>query len=295
MPLNMTTALAALTAAALLAAPGTPDEDRATDLLARARTALGGAERLAEVKSLTLRGPLRKLLGTGDDAPELSGEARVDVLLPGRYLRVESLSPFPGAASVSVLTGLDGEDAWTDQETPPSAHGTIMIRRAPEGGDAAPQRAVRVRADYARLLVALLLADPTVALGFRHHGTAESPEGRADVLDVTGPDGFTARLFLDAASHRPLMLSYRARRGMMVRRLEGGPHADPSEIDKAPLPSPPPEVEARLHLEDFRPVGGLVLPHRLSTTYDGQPGDEWQVKEYKVNPPLKPEAFRRRK
>jgi hypothetical protein len=281
-----------------LAVPATAhSEERADALLARARAALGGADRLSAIQGVAASGQLRRILGSGPDAPELSGDARVDVLLPGRYLRVESLAPFPGAPGFTTYAGLDGDDAWTDQEMPPSAHGMIVVRRSADGAAAGgPKQSARTRSDYARwLLASLLLTDPAVPLAFVYGGVAESPDGRADVLDVTGPEGFTARLFLDAASHRPLMLSYRTRpvRGM-VRRGEGGGAPRPAEIETAAAAAPP-EVEALLHLGDFRPVGGLTLPHLLTTTFDGQPGEEWVVKEYKLNPTIKPETFRRRK
>jgi hypothetical protein len=43
-------------------------------------------------------------------------------------------------------------------------------------------------------------------------GQATLPSGAADVLEVTGPDGATFRLFLDAASHLPVQLTGGRRR-----------------------------------------------------------------------------------
>ena len=41
-------------------------------------------------------------------------------------------------------------------------------------------------------------------------GQAEAPQGKADVLEVKGPEGsnFTARLFINSQSHQPIMLSW---------------------------------------------------------------------------------------
>jgi hypothetical protein len=36
----------------------------------------------------------------------------------------------------------------------------------------------------------------------------EARDGKADILDVKGPDGFTARLFVDGKTHLPLMLTW---------------------------------------------------------------------------------------
>jgi len=49
------------------------------------------------------------------------------------------------------------------------------------------------------------IAVGTGTLTFTHVAEAEAPNGVADVIDVSGPDGFRARLFVDQAEHRPLM------------------------------------------------------------------------------------------
>ena len=71
---------------------------------------------------------------------------------------------------------------------------------------------------------------------FVHAGTAESPEGKADVIEVNGEGNFTAKLFVDEQTHLPLMLSWmdkeplqmtmgaepRGRGGRAAPRLGGG-------------------------------------------------------------------------
>jgi hypothetical protein len=41
-------------------------------------------------------------------------------------------------------------------------------------------------------------------------GQAEAPQGKADVIDVKGEGNFGARLFIDAQTHLPLMLTWQA-------------------------------------------------------------------------------------
>jgi hypothetical protein len=52
--------------------------------------------------------------------------------------------------------------------------------------------------------------------------------------------------------------------------------------------------EATLHFEDFRPVQGRKLPHRFTIAFGGQPAEEWVVKEYRINPLLTPDAFKKK-
>jgi hypothetical protein len=229
----------------------------------------------------------------------MSGEVRVDALPPGRYKRAEALSPFPGALAFAIVFGLDGESAWT--ETPPSPHGdaVLVVRVGPRGGQPADEQALkrRLRADYARLaLAALLSANASLPLTLRYVAVAEAPDGKADVIEATGPDGFSAQLFVDVRTRRPLMLSYRDRRPRAtVRRMEGPPPAGaPAPPPGEALPEDAPTDEATLHLEDFRRVQGAWLPHRLTLSYAGAPAEEWTVKEYELDPPLDPSEFRKK-
>ena len=53
--------------------------------------------------------------------------------------------------------------------------------------------------------------EATSALTFTYVGKAESPDGEAEVLDVKGDGDFKARLFVDAKTHLPVMLTYQER------------------------------------------------------------------------------------
>jgi hypothetical protein len=285
----------------LVSAPG-PEAalDKAQEVLTAARQAAG----VTEVRGLSLKADVRRLMPAPDGTSnEVSGEVRVDALLPGRYKRAESLSAFPGAPPFAVVYGLDGESAWT--QTPPAAHGggMVVVRVRPQGDGPSDEQALRRRLqlDYARFgLAALLATDAAAPLELRHVAVAEAPEGKADVLEVTGPDGFAARLFVDAATRRPLMMTYRDRRPRaMVRRLEGPPPQPEAGAapggSAAPPPLPPAEAEeVTLHLDDFRRVQGATLPHRFTISFAGTPAEEWTVKEYTLNPPLEPSAFRKK-
>ena len=55
----------------------------------------------------------------------------------------------------------------------------------------------------------------TSGLTFTYVGKAESPDGEAEVLDAKGEGNFTARLFVDAKTHLPVMLTYMDRDARM--------------------------------------------------------------------------------
>jgi hypothetical protein len=51
--------------------------------------------------------------------------------------------------------------------------------------------------------------------------------------------------------------------------------------------NPPPLGTYALHLSDFKKVDGIMLPHRIETSLDGEPNEEWTIEKYKVNPSIK--------
>jgi hypothetical protein len=52
-----------------------------------------------------------------------------------------------------------------------------------------------------------------------------------------------------------------------------------------------PEVDYRWAFSDYKSVGGLNLPHRLTKIEGGTPNEEWEISKIKVNPKLSPDKF----
>ena len=45
-------------------------------------------------------------------------------------------------------------------------------------------------------------------------------------------------------------------------------------------------------MDDFRQVGGLWLPHRLTQAADGKTIEEWEFSKFVVNQPIKDDKFK---
>src|SRR6185436_11622583 len=81
-------------------------------------------------------------------------------------------------------------------------------------------------------------------------GVAESPEGKADILETKEETGRVLRLFVDQATHLPLMVQYQDPKPMVMvaggpGRGPGGPGGPgrgpgPGGPGGPPLPPPPP-------------------------------------------------------
>ena len=80
----------------------------------------------------------------------------------------------------------------------------------------------------------------------RYAGEAESPDGKAFVIDVKNADGFAARLFIDEKTHLPLMVTYKGPQPRWSRRAAGRPGGDRRQAPaRRSQPSADDEKEAR--------------------------------------------------
>lgn len=280
---------------------------KAQELMSKTRAALGSEK----VKSLSIAGTYRQV--TGDR--EMSGDLELEMLLPDKFYKSSVMSPMSGI-EITRLEVVNGENAWTDmQNNAPVGGGNFVFRSVNSASgnavDAQKAQQLFVRQEWTRLLLGLLgQAPPSVPLEYTYEGEAEAPDGVADVIGVKcQPIGFSAQLFLDQKTHRPLMLSYQGRKPrmtMMTRQISSAPDGKrktPEEIEKElkearekaqAQAQQEPLVEIQLRYEDYQAVNGITLPHRISRTIDGTLTEEWQLTKFKVNPTIKPDKFEKK-
>jgi hypothetical protein len=138
---------------------------------------------------------------------------------------------------------------------------------------------------------------PNFPLQATYGGVQTSENGSVEAIDLTGPNQFAARLFVDQATHRPLLLSYRDRLPRNIGYLttaRSGSEGEPS----APSAGEAEEQTVQLFLADYRTVEGpmktrLQLPFQMVRAVNGRPVDEWRVEKYRLNPGLKVKIFER--
>jgi hypothetical protein len=298
-------ALASILAVLVVAAVARPAADSRTDeILAQVRQALGG-EKLRTVTSLALEGTYRRLMGDR----EMSGDLELALALPDRFLRVETFS-FDPPNRITRYSGFSGEVSLDGTS---GGGGANLFRGAP-GGPGGPasggrqpspeemqQRRLRAaRRDFARVVAALLVASPAgFPLEYRYAGQAESDDGKADVLDVTGPEEFAAKLLVDETTHLPLVLMFRdTAPRMQMFRGRRGERPNPEEMERrmreAREAGPPPQVDVQWFLGEHRKVDGVLLPRTIRRAVDGQTVEEWQFTGFDVNPTFKADKFEKR-
>jgi len=143
---------------------------------------------------------------------------------------------------------------------------------------------------------------------FTDAGVAESPDGKADVLETKDGAGRSVRLFVDAQTHLPLMVQYQEiRPRFMMAGGPGGPGRGPGagpgggqrlseeemqrRVEEMRKQGPHQPSAFSMHLSDYKKVDGVMLPHKVGISIEGEPNEEWTIEKFKVNPSIKAESF----
>lgn len=284
-------------------------QDRVDGILAAAREALGG-DSLAGVQALSAEGPFRRSMGQRD----MEGFLTLTIVRPDKFRRSEEMgvAGMSGGPTMERISALNGDTAWDDVQSRGGMGGGMrMMMRGPDGarGPTPEQmeqaRVRRMRTELQRWTVALLLDSPQP---FTDAGVAESPEGKADMLETRDEAGRAVRLLLDQETHLPLMLQYqevRPRVGTMGRGGRGarpgapppGEREKPTEeeikqrMEELRKQGPPEASKLAMYFSDYREVEGVKLPHTMRISVDGKPSEEWTVEKFQVNPDVKDSDF----
>lgn len=146
----------------------------------------------------------------------------------------------------------------------------------------------------------ILTPPPSLAVEYKYAGESDVEDAKADVIDVTGPDNFSVRVFFDKSSHIPLLLSYRGPkpRIMTMQRPAGSSREDIAKAreeaankmrtEERPAPE---EVDFYIRLTDHKKVGGLMLPHKLTFLTENEVSEEFEISKYHLNPQFKADRF----
>lgn len=269
-------------------------DTKAAELLAAARAAIGGEQAVARVLGLACTGTVQRTMGDRN----VTGDLTINLQLPDRMVRADSINPM-GDITVVTEQGINGDKLLRSSKTlnaPPGA--MIRMPPAPEPGSDAEVQAIRnSRAEMARFAVTMLLTAPaSTSVEFTYGGEAESPDGKADVLDLKGAGNFAAKLFLDKSNHRPLMLTYRGvAPRVIVQTQRGGAPPSAAEGDahgETRIPGQTPDVvDINLFFDDYKSVDGVLLPHHITRSVGGETNEELTFTVIKVNPAFKADTF----
>ncbi|GMV21076.1 MAG: hypothetical protein AB7L71_08405 [Vicinamibacterales bacterium] len=308
-------------------------------VLADMKAAIGGADKVAGVKTMTAVG---RTLRTGPTGNTTENEFELAMELPDKYM-MRSVLANMGNMSVYRNAGFNGDGLINVIDQPPSlggGGGMVMVRAAGSAGPggAAPtpeQQAESNRRllmaqkhDFARLVVGLFGSSyDAFPVQFSYAGEAEAPDGKAFVIDVKGEGDFAGRLFVDAATHLPLMFSWMAPEPLTMTQTMrgGGPGGGGSQtvqmgggatfttggnaggrqmteeerkkamadVEEARRQAEANRktVEYRVFYSDYKTVNGVKLPHTIRRSVDGKPTEEMTFESIKLNPKIDAKKF----
>jgi len=284
--------LAAVTVAVALIG-GRQDAGR---VLADMRQALGGDAVVAGVRAFSVTGSESRNLGEHVSTADVEFACE----LPDRYVRVHRVAtPFGSSVDTDGYNGdrrIHRRDS--DLPVPPDP----FENEPPDQKAQRLARALRnMKHEFSRLAVATIglpSDDPfDVAPGGR-----QTIDGRdADVLQLRAVDGYAASLFVDAATHLPIAISWMGTPVVVFststtvavpRGQAPGPGAIPTPV----LPRGDPTagmalVEHQLRFDDYKAADGLTWPHRLTETVGGRVWVTTRLGKYKLNPKSDPKRF----
>jgi hypothetical protein len=301
------------------AAPVRAESAKAGEILAAARKALGGGT-LEGLKTFSLDASLHRNIGS----VQMASEVEILLDLPDRYLRSDVSS---GMMNSTMATGFNGGKPIIPAGATALPGGGMMIRigpgpAAPAAEKLSPEQQARAdeallrssRVDISRMMLGwFATAHPSLPVQYTYAGEAESPDGKAHVIDVKDPEGFSARLFIDQESKLPLMLRYQGPQPRVVTaggpRAAAGPGAHATERRELTdqerrklsedtekrlkdLQSQPPAMaDFTLYFDEWREADGVRFPHRIRRAMSGDTNEEWTVNKVRVNPKIDAKKF----
>jgi hypothetical protein len=319
-----------LTASLAASVFGQDAKAKAEEILKQARAAIGSESKFKGLQTLSAQGTARNTFGQMQVESELELEfsmpdkVRISNISPqGTRIRAYNA----GTIWNDFIPGVGGGGFGG----PGGGRGNVFMGGGPGGPGGAnnPMAAymqTQQRREYIQILMAWFLAPPA-GTTFTFVGEAPGPEGsKLNVIDAKTSDGITTRLYFNQENHQLIGLSYKAksmRMGMGNRGpgqggqgrqgQPGGQGGQGGQQGQRREPTPEelaqreqrmkemaeafeksPDVDYRWAFSDYKSVGGLNLPHRLTKIEAGTPNEEWEISKYKVNPKLAPDRFEKK-
>ncbi len=281
---------------------------RAAELLQKARAAIGrsnvtlrGLSASAKLKTssryISVQSPARVV----EKTKILGGSVEVDFSFPDRFRKRVSTQTISGRR-YSYTDVVNGARAW--RNPPPPIISSYRDSRVIDVSDI--ERSREKYAEDARQQIAyyslgwLLESPPSLQCEFIYAGPVREENRVREAIIVKGPNGFRPVLLLDQATFLPFAIVVafvEARRETVLaevatvsRRFLSDTYAR-ARREREARRTPAKRRELQWRFSNHQSVGGLVLPHRITTMIDGEIADETTISQFKVNQPIDPKRF----
>jgi hypothetical protein len=315
----------AITLACAVSVPAQAQDAKAAEILAQTRKALGG-KKLDALKGASIEADMARNVNN----MQMSSKVEMHLEMPDKYVRIEESR---GGMGIVMNNGFNGDKAILPGGGNVSMQGGAMVFRMGPGGPVAdgakptPEQQAEMnkaalrsqKMEISRLMLGWFgMAHPALPVQYTYVGEAESPDGKAHVIEAKDPDGFSARVFIDQNNYLPLMVSYQGRAPRVM--TSGGPmvtHAAPgapsgqqvtrtsreltdeerkkfaadAEKQVAQITQQAPMVDISIFFDDWREVDGVQFPHVMRRASAGTTNEEWTITKVRINPKIDAKKF----
>lgn len=313
------TGVVVMAAGAMLFAQG----GDAAKVMADMRKALGGEQKLAAVTSLSATGKAQRAMGE----TSMGGDYELMLELPDRFFTRQVVAQLP-MGNIVAKVGFNGDGLIQDTEQPSMPGGGMLqirmggapMNATPEQqAESARKQVASTKDEFSRMALGMFGGAITaLPLEYTYGGTAEAPDGKADVINVKSAGEFAGKLFVDQKSHLPLMFTWMAKEPLVMNASSGGRSGGGAQMitmgaagagGKAPTPEERDKmmaeldakraaaeanrkmVEFRMFYSNYQSVDGIQLPHTFQQAIGSNPTNEITIEKYKVNPKIDPKKF----
>jgi hypothetical protein len=282
---------------------------KAAEILAAARKAIGD-KRLDALRTFSVQSALQRNV----QSVQLSSDVEILLEFPDKYLRSEVSNGGGMMLAGGGVSGFNGDRSLQKRNGGNVvAGGNMLIRMGGPGGSLpggsgekpTPEQleqmnkgAVRGgQMEASRLMLGwFAMVHPAFNAQYIYAGEAESPDGKAYVIDVKSAENLAARLFIDQQTHLPLMVTYKGPQPRMV--IQGAPGrqvtsgaGDAGKQIQDMQRQPPMTADYTLFFDDWREADGVKFPFKMRRAMGSETTEEWTVSKVKVNPKIDPKRF----
>ena len=276
---------------------------RAKELIKLARAAIGGDEVLSRIQTITAKGKYNRFVKylsvqspkkVEEKQKALPGKMKFEFALPDKFRKRVTGSRLRGF-DYSYAQVVSGVDAWRDPPARPMA--SNGDRRVIDVADV--ERTAFIQATGAKQELSyfslgwLMLTLPGYPLEMSYLGLYQIGAENAYAINAEGASGFRFTLLLDTKTYAPVALAISfvediqpailvEAAGFFSRKFMQETFAR-ARAERNALTKPPQPYEMLIRFSDRRPVNGLMLPFRVTTTLNGEVVEEMTISEFEIN------------
>lgn len=285
-------------------------DERALEIMRRARQAIGGDANLNAVQSLSVTGKVTKTLNFGEETRTETGDWELNLQASGKISKMIKIGAGVGSGGeqlekkVNVVVVRKGDGAKAVIGEDGSSEKVTIIKKGDgempsEKGDGTPKIRRQILTenihgdvgnnhgdDFFRTMMFLLLTAPqNTDANYVYAGDGVVDGANCEIVQISS-NGGSLKLYFNKSTHLPVMASFTGAKPLVFRVKPGEANADgkANVMVFANQKGAAQTGEFQIKFSDYRNVNGVQFPHRWTQTIDNSADETIDVTGYEVNP-----------